>query len=59
MSSTQPPSPWIARAHFDTLHERCAEAEACLRRVLNLINPNLLTEHAGDWKAATEAICDE
>lgn len=55
----QAPSPWIARSHFDTLHTRCAEAEACLRRVLNFINPDLLVQHVGDWKTATEELCDE
>lgn len=58
-SDKQQPNPWIAKSHFDALHKRCDDAEACLRRVLDFINPELLTEHAGDWKAATEAICNE
>lgn len=57
--SEQQANPWIARVHFDALQTRCADAEACLRRVLDYINPDLLVAHAGDWKAATEELCDE
>lgn len=51
--------PWIAKAHFDLLLTRCADAEAALRRVLDFVNPDLLVNHSGDWKAAVEELCDE
>ena len=41
---------------FDTLQSRCADAEACLRAVLAVIDPELLTRHAGDWKAAAAEV---
>ncbi len=52
----QADNPWIAKSHFDTLHARCAEAEACLKAVLAVIDPELLTRHAGDWKAAADEV---
>jgi hypothetical protein len=52
----QAPNPWIARSHFDTLHARCAEAERCLKDLLNLIDPEVLDAHDGDWQRATAAI---
>ncbi len=49
-------SPWIAKVHFDLLHTRCADAERCLRAVLAVIDPDILTRHAGDWKAASAEV---
>jgi hypothetical protein len=51
--------PWIAKAHFDTVLERCRVAEECVRRLLNTINPALLEQHAFDYVAATNEVCDE
>lgn len=54
--STQAENPWVSKHLFDTLQTRCADAEQCLRQLLNLIDPDVLTEHAGDWQAATHAV---
>lgn len=54
--SIQQPNPWVSRVAFDALQTRAAEAEACLRDVLNVIDPELLIVHLGDWKAATRAL---
>jgi hypothetical protein len=60
MSKTgQNPDPWISKRLFDSLHDRCADAEDCLKRLLCLIDPDVLTRHAGDWKAATAEILQE
>lgn len=55
----QQPSPWVPRAALTAAFERAELAEACLRRVLNYINPELLTRHDFDWKSATEELCNE
>lgn len=57
--TAQAPSPWVPRTHFDTLHARCAEAEACLRAVLTVIDSELLERHLGDWKAAAVEVTGE
>jgi hypothetical protein len=56
-TATQTDNPWIAKVHFDLLQSRCAEAEACLRAVLAVIDPELLERHAGDWKTASAEVC--
>lgn len=52
-------NPWISKYLFDCLHDRCADAEDRLKRLLCLIDPDVLTRHAGDWKAATAEILQE
>jgi hypothetical protein len=49
----------VPKAYLDALQDRAADAENCVRRLLNHINPRILEITAGDWKAATEAVCDE
>lgn len=55
----QAENPWISKHLFDSLHDRCADAEDCLKRLLCLIDPDVLTRHAGDWKTATAEILQE
>ncbi len=57
-ATAQADNPWIAKVHFDLLHTRCADAERCLRAVLAVIDPDLLTRHAGDWKAAAAEVTE-
>lgn len=47
----------VPESYVLAIQERAARAEDCLRRVLNLVNPELLTKHANDWAAATEELC--
>ena len=54
--SVQADNPWVSKSLFDALQTRCADAERCLRAVLDVIDPELLTRHAGDWKAAAEEV---
>lgn len=58
-TTTQAENPWVSKHLFNTLQARCAEAEACLRAVLTVIDPELLERHAHDWKAATVEVTGE
>ena len=54
--TAQADNPWVSKHLFDTLQSRCADAEACLRAVLMVIDPDILTRHAGNWKAAADEV---
>lgn len=58
-ATAQAENPWVSKHLFDSLQTRCADAEACLRAVLTVIDPALLERHAHDWKAATIEVVDE
>lgn len=55
-SRDQAANPWIAKSHFDVVLQRAQETEACLRAVLDFVNPALLVDNANDWKAAAEEL---
>lgn len=57
--TAQAENPWVSKHLFDSLQTRCADAEACLRTVLTVIDPELLERHAHDWKAATAEVIGE
>lgn len=50
----QAENPWVSKAHLQVALQRAADAELCLRRLLDYIDPEILVKHANDWQAATD-----
>lgn len=51
-----PISPWVSRKELKVVIDRCVEAEDCLKRLLTMIDPDVLERNMYDWKAATAEI---
>ena len=54
-----PQNPWIDRRHFDTLRDRCVEAENMCRQLINVIavdDGEFLDQHGCDYLIAGQAI---
>lgn len=52
----QAENPWIAKSIFRLMEERAIVAEACVKDLLNVIDPGLLDRHNGDYVAAVAEI---
>lgn len=53
---SQAENPWVSKVHFQCALDRAVEAETCLRRLLDYIDPDVLTRHDFDWKAAVDEL---
>lgn len=53
---SQQDNPWVSKVHLQSALDRAIEAESCLRRLLDYIDPDVLERHAFDWKAATDEL---
>lgn len=54
--SSQTENPWVSKKHLEAAVQRAAEAEECLRQLLDYIDPDVLARHANDWKAAVDEL---
>ena len=54
--SPQAENPWVSKVHLQSALERATLAEDCLRRLLDYIDPEVLTRNAFDWKAAVDEL---
>lgn len=52
----QSDNPWVSKVHLQTALDRATEAEDCLRRLLDYVDPDVLTRNDFDWKAAVDEL---
>jgi hypothetical protein len=46
----------VSKKHLEVAVQRAADAETCLRRLLDYIDPEILSRHANDYLSAVEEL---